>query len=158
MKITQWWWEIPRSQNETWAYSILTRYHQKHPDESPIAPKVLGHLMENGRAMGILLEKIDEDSASIEDLDGCKEVVEKIHGMGLVHGDVNRYNFIIDRSEDKEYVQMVDFESVEDYEEEAAKLELAVLPFKLEEDSGRGGPTRERIVSGSNRRNEYDCV
>ena len=148
-KIARWSWEIPRSQNETRAYSIISQYHRKYPDVPPIAPRFLGHLIKNGRAMGILLEKIDEDSASMEDLAGCEEVVGKIHAMWLIHGDVNRYNFIIGRSGDGDIVRMVDFEHVEDYEDEAACVELEALPFELAEETGRGGPGREWMMSDS---------
>ncbi|KAK7408213.1 hypothetical protein QQX98_009622 [Neonectria punicea] len=41
-------WDIARIEHETWAYSILARHQSQHPNESPIAPKFLGHLTENG--------------------------------------------------------------------------------------------------------------
>jgi hypothetical protein len=56
--------------------------------------------------------------------------------MGLVHGDVNRYNFMVDRA--KGYVRMLDFEHAEDFEEEKARLEMESLPVEMTEETGRG--------------------
>jgi hypothetical protein len=53
-------WDIRRIENETWAYSIIIQH--QHPGESAIAPSVLGHLTENYRVIGFLLEKSKGDS------------------------------------------------------------------------------------------------
>jgi hypothetical protein len=60
--------------------------------------------------------------------------------MGLVHGDVNRYNFLVDRL--NRLVSMVDFEHATALDEEAAEIELQSLPSELKEETGRGGPVR----------------
>ena len=118
-------WDLPRLENETWAYSIITRHHDQNPEAPPIAPKVLGHLTENGRIIGLLLEKVEGRHASIGDLPKCKKVLHKLHSMGLVHGDINRYNFIVDQTSDR--VVMVDFEHAEESEEGNAQREIASL-------------------------------
>jgi hypothetical protein len=141
-KFARWEWEICRMENETRAYAIINEYQQQHPEEPPIAPKFLGHIMEDGRVTGIMLEKIKGRFASIDDLVKCEEIVRKLHGLGLIHGDINRYNFILDQS--GSHVRMLDFEHIEDYEEEVAELELEVLPSELQEETGRGGPSRVR--------------
>lgn len=138
-------WQIPQIERETWAYSELEYHHRQHPDEPPIGPRFLAHLKENdGRVVGFLLEKLGGEPACIDDLANCEALLRRLHdGVGLVHGDVNRYNFIVDRA--KGYVRLVDFEHARAFEEELAKEELMSLPAELTEETGRGGPAR--IVS-----------
>lgn len=65
--------------------------------EPRIVPRVLGHLTEVGRVMGILLERLDGEFASADDLPACSSTIRRLHEIGLVHGNVNRYNFIVDK-------------------------------------------------------------
>lgn len=51
-------WEMRRIEREIWAYSLLEDHHNQHPNKSPIVPKFLAYLTENGRIMGLLLEKV----------------------------------------------------------------------------------------------------
>ncbi|KAI9663863.1 MAG: hypothetical protein M1821_007353 [Bathelium mastoideum] len=94
-KIARFEWEIPRMETETWAYSIINRDRDEHANEPKIAPDFLGHVIENGRVIGFLMEKVDGTFASEEDLESCETALRRLHRMGLIHGDVNRYNFII---------------------------------------------------------------
>ncbi|CVK91694.1 uncharacterized protein FPRN_09528 [Fusarium proliferatum] len=55
-------WEMRRIEREIWAYSLLEDHHNQHPNKSPIVPKFLAHLTENGRIMGLLLEKVMKGS------------------------------------------------------------------------------------------------
>ncbi|KAK6215029.1 alpha-galactosidase A [Colletotrichum tabaci] len=137
-------WDLRRIERETAAYYKLTQHRIQHRDEPPIAPEFLGHLTENGRVMGFLLEKIDGERACISDLPDCEALVRRIHGLGMIHGDVNRYNFVVDR-DGTEGVRLVDFEHFEDFSEEAAMEELLALPTELAEDTGRGATAK---VSG----------
>jgi hypothetical protein len=50
-KIARFEWEIPRIERETRAYQLL--------EGSGLAPRFLGHVHENGRIMGLLLEKLE---------------------------------------------------------------------------------------------------
>ena len=50
-------WEVPRIDRETWAHRILVE--NRLPNEGPSTPKFLGHLTENGRVMGFLMEKAE---------------------------------------------------------------------------------------------------
>jgi hypothetical protein len=135
-------WEIPRLERETWAYSILDQYQLDHPDMPPLTPRVLGHVTEQGRITGLLLERLEGVHASLEDLSTCAAALRRLHGMGLVHGDVNRYNFLVD--EQNGGVCMVDFEhaSALELDVKMAEEELASLASELEEVTGRGGPSR----------------
>ena len=135
-------WDLPRIQVETQVYSTITN-HQR-PGKDIVAPTFLGHLTENGRVIGLLLEKVAGDFASIQDLPQCKKALGRVHGMGLIHGDVNRYNFLVERSKgpdrSKDHVWMVDFEHAENFDKEKARLELESLASQLAEETGRGGP------------------
>jgi RIO-like serine/threonine protein kinase len=44
-------------------------------------------------------------SASFQDLSVCETALGKLHELGLVHGDVNRYNFLAT----EEGVKLLDF-------------------------------------------------
>jgi serine/threonine-protein kinase RIO1 len=65
--------------------------------------------------------------------------------MGLIHGDVNRHNFIVDRSNG--HVRMIDFEHAGNFDEKQARLELESLASHLVEETGRGGPAAERKLA-----------
>lgn len=45
--------------------------------------------------IGFVLEKLAGRAAGVEDLGACQEVLGRLHGMGVVHGDVNRFNFLV---------------------------------------------------------------
>jgi serine/threonine protein kinase len=123
-------------ERENWAYFNLDEY-QRH-EGVYISPKVLGQLTECGRVIGLLMERQEGRFASIEDLPECAATVRKLHEIGLVHGDVNRYNFVI--NEEKGNVALIDFEHAEEFSEEAAKKALESLESELNEETGRGGP------------------
>ncbi|KAJ4328632.1 hypothetical protein N0V84_000991 [Fusarium piperis] len=140
-------WQIPRLTRETWAYCVLTQTQQ--PDDGPcIAPEFLGHLTENGRVMGFLMEKLEGRFACSDDLPQCAALLRRLHrlgDMGLVHGDVNRYNFIIEEN-DPGHVRLVDFEHAQDYDEKLAQAELESLPGELAEETGRGSNVTAVVI------------
>lgn len=117
-------------------YESLTRLQST--DEARLTPEVLGHLFEGGRNVGLLLEKIEGDYATLADLPKCEAALRKLHKLGFVHGDANRYNFIVERSAGN--VKMIDFEHAEQYDEEKANAEIQELASELTDDSGRGAP------------------
>ncbi|KAK2731601.1 hypothetical protein FQN57_003276 [Myotisia sp. PD_48] len=137
LKIARWEWEIPHRHTETAVYRDLTQRQDKN---DPVIPEFLGHVTENGRVMGILLEKIEGDFAYLKDLEACTRVLSKIHAMGVIHGDPNRYNFIINRSTAS--IRMIDFEHSWNFTEADSREELESLPKELVEDTGRGLRTR----------------
>lgn len=127
-KIARFEWEIPRIERETRAYQLL--------EGSGLTPRFLGHIHENGRIMGFLLEKIEGHPASIQDLGNCETSLEKLHELGFLHGDVNRYNFLV--TEDG--VKLLDFERLqENASPESMHKELESVRVELIEESGRGG-------------------
>lgn len=69
----------------------------------------------------------------------CANALRRLYRIGLVHGDVNGYNFVVDGQSRK--VGMADFEPVAalDVDEAAAGLELESFALELTEETGRGG-------------------
>lgn len=45
--------------------------------------------------MGILLEYVPGNPARVSDLEGCLEVLRRLHEMGILMGDTNRFNFLV---------------------------------------------------------------
>ncbi|KAJ5577408.1 uncharacterized protein N7459_006372 [Penicillium hispanicum] len=127
-KIARFEWEIPRIERETRAYQLL--------EGSGLTPRFLGHIHESGRIMGFLLEKIEGRPASIQDLGACEAALKKLHELGFLHGDVNRYNFLVT----EEGVKILDFERLqENVSLESMHKELESVRVELTEESGRGG-------------------
>ncbi|KAJ5934394.1 alpha-galactosidase A [Penicillium verhagenii] len=116
-------WCLLRIERETWAYSKIESYRREHPDEPPIAPEFLGHLTENGRTIGFLLEKVNGKPAVVNDLANCEALLRRLHRLKLVHGDPNTHNFIVDRASGGK-VRLIDFETAMDFDEYAARDDL----------------------------------
>ncbi|KAI1771101.1 hypothetical protein F4818DRAFT_221715 [Hypoxylon cercidicola] len=138
--IFEWW--IPQVERETRVYEVIAE--NECPDKPPIAPAFLGHLTEQGRTIGFLMGKVEGSHASLVNLPECEAALRRLHGMGLVHGDANRYNFVVERSTG--HVKMIDFEHAEAYDEEKARAELEELKAQLTEETGRG--TTVVVVNG----------
>ncbi|KAH8179051.1 alpha-galactosidase A [Sarocladium implicatum] len=130
-------WEIPRLERETWAYSVLAQHQQSHPTEPPISPNFLAHVTEGGKVIGILLEKVDGIAACIDHLAACETLLERLHCLNLVHGDVNRYHLLVQEGLGCG-VRLIDFEHAAIFDEEMAREELRSLPTELAEDTARG--------------------
>ncbi|KJK68704.1 Lipopolysaccharide kinase Kdo/WaaP family protein [Aspergillus parasiticus SU-1] len=127
-KLARFEWEIPRIEQETQAYKML--------EQTGLAPQFLGHIHEHGRVVGFVLEKLEGRHGGIEDLSVCKALLQRFHGLGLLHGDGNRYNFIIQQGSAK----LIDFERSRycPGEEEPMNAEMNSLRDQLVEDTGRG--------------------
>lgn len=127
-KIARFEFEIPQMEVETTVYRTL--------EGSGIAPKFLGHLVENGRIMGLLIDYVQGRNGFIHDLEACQEVVARLHSLGIVHGDLNRYNFIVSPLG----VKLIDFENSSlRGDVQAMAEEFAQLSDQLTEETGRGG-------------------
>lgn len=130
--------ELRYIERETWAHQILVE--NRLPEEGPFAPAFLAHLTENGRVMGYLMEKAEGEFAGPQDLSRCQQLLRRLHALGLVHGDVNRYNFVVDRKPGGSTL-LLDWEHAEGYGEQIAREELDSLPSELSETTGRGKPS-----------------
>ncbi|KAL4891610.1 alpha-galactosidase A precursor [Aspergillus ambiguus] len=122
-------WEIQYMENETTAYQWISGYN--------IGPQFLGHLTENGRVIGFLMEHItNARHAGPQDVTGCKEVLSRLHGIGIRHGDTNRFNFLIRDSK----ATLIDFDTARKCDDrDVLQQELDGLTASLEDPSGRGG-------------------
>ena len=124
-KIARFEWELPRIEQEPRVYQLL--------ESCGLIPRFLAHVHENGRIMGFLLEKIEGRSASFQGLSVCETALGKLHELGLVHGDVNRYNFLVT----EEGVKLLDFEPLrENASSESMSKELENLGAELVDESG----------------------
>ena len=89
--------------------------------------------------MGFLIEKVDGKNGEIDDLEACESIVQRLHSLGIVHGDLNKYNFIIGPTK----TTLVDFEnSTKNGSKEEMQKEFTGLTEQLTEETGRGGPFR----------------
>ncbi|EPQ57819.1 hypothetical protein GLOTRDRAFT_126310 [Gloeophyllum trabeum ATCC 11539] len=127
-KIARFEWELQYVEQETAVYKTI--------DGLGIAPQFLGHLAEEGRVMGLLLEKVEGRLAGIEDLDACRSALKRLHALGILHGDTNRHNYIVT----DQGVKVIDFENaIVGGSQEQMDEECAQLALQLTETSGRGG-------------------
>lgn len=120
-------WEIGYYITETQVYSWI--------DGSNIGPQFLGYLTEEGRVIGFLIEKVEGRHATISDLLACKAVVRQLHGLGILHKDLNKHNFLIS----ERGAVLIDFETAERSDDnEAMEVELKGLDEQLLDESGVG--------------------
>jgi predicted Ser/Thr protein kinase len=122
-------WEIGYIEAETRIYQLI--------QPLGITPPFLGHIHEAGRVIGFLLEKIEGRHANLEDLEICKAALQRLHDQRILHGDCNRYNFIIG-ADGK--ITLIDLEGAKiDADAEMMEREMASLEEKLRDESGLGG-------------------
>lgn len=106
-------------------------------DGHGIAPKFLGHLTEDGRVIGFLMERItNAKHAGPEDLTACQQVLSQLHQLGIRHGDVNRFNFLAQRSK----TVLIDFDTTRICNDrDALQEEFDSLSEYLNNVSTKGG-------------------
>ncbi|KAH6958157.1 hypothetical protein FAVG1_04120 [Fusarium avenaceum] len=128
-KIARFPWEIQYIEAETRIYQRL--------QSSTVSPSFLAHIHEEDRVIGFLLEKVEGRRAGIADLEICQRALQRLHDLGILHGDVNRHNFIIPPGHE---AVLIDFEkSMINADAESLKKEMSSLAEQLSEDTGRGG-------------------
>lgn len=132
-------WEIGYYLAESKVYSWI--------EGKNIGPEFLGYIMEEGRAIGFLLEQVEGRHAGPSDLPACKAIVGKLHALGIIHSDLNKGNFFIG----EKGITLIDFETAKKSEDkEAMEKELMGLEGQLRDVSGEGavvfeGEDDERI-------------
>jgi predicted Ser/Thr protein kinase len=126
-------WEMHYFVDETSIYETI--------EGSSIGPGFYGHLREGDRVTGLVLEHIkDARHAGPEDLSECREMLGRLHNLGILHGDVNRFNFLVRKVDGTKNVTIIDFESARDCSDEAAfQEELKLLAKQLSAVDGVGG-------------------
>jgi len=125
-KIARFEHELPEIEREAQAYRII--------DGHNIGPRFLGHLTENGRVMGILMEYIPGTRHGTgDDLGVCIATLGRLHEFKILLGDTNRNNFLV--SADGGRAIICDFASSElDADEVTMKEEEDGLLMSLEND------------------------
>jgi tRNA A-37 threonylcarbamoyl transferase component Bud32 len=99
-------------------------------------PAFLRHLTEEGRPIGFVLEYVEGRYTAISDLDAYEPIFTKNHRLGLLHGDLNKYNFLITERD----AVLVDFETMQQSEDKKAmQNELESLKEQLLDDPENGG-------------------
>lgn len=121
--------EIPWVEAETRAYRWI--------DGHNIGPKFLGHISENGRIIGFIVEFVDNvEHAEIGDLPLCQVALGRLHQLGIKHGDNNKYNMLVHDGR----VTLIDFDFAQKTDDpEDLKDEMDSLSAKLLDTSFEGG-------------------
>ncbi|OIW27480.1 hypothetical protein CONLIGDRAFT_432151 [Coniochaeta ligniaria NRRL 30616] len=128
-KFTEFPWQTPYLEAETAAYQWIEGSH--------IGPRFLGHLTEEGRVIGFVLEYIgNARAAGPGDLAACQSVLKKLHSLGIRHGDINKHNFLVQRDG---RVALLDFETAKkDASLDELEAEYQQLTKSLQDPSLRG--------------------
>ncbi|KAF2135473.1 uncharacterized protein K452DRAFT_313963 [Aplosporella prunicola CBS 121167] len=122
-------WEVAQCDAETRAYQWINGHG--------IGPVFLAHLSEHGRIIGFLIEKVPgAQHAAPEHLSLCRQTLARLHQLCIIHGDVNKYNFLVHNGK----ATLIDFDHTQRCEDaDMLENELKSLEEKLNESSGRGG-------------------
>ncbi|KAI1131431.1 hypothetical protein F5Y10DRAFT_66597 [Nemania abortiva] len=89
---------IAKIATETMMYQLI--------EHSEIGPRFLGHVRENGRVVGFLLEYFPGGPADSKDrhsdlaIDKCTKALDGLHFLGIVHGDAHPRNCLIGKGKD----------------------------------------------------------
>ena len=129
VKFAEFPWQMPFFEAETTAYEWI--------DGQGVGPKFLGHFTEAGRVIGFVMEYIDDArSADTRDLAACQSVLAKLHSLGIKHGDINKYNFLVREGR----AVLIDFETaLRCSEKKELQAEYEHLEHSLSDSSRRGG-------------------
>lgn len=122
-------WQIPYFEAETMAYEWI--------DGTDIGPRFYAHVTEAGRVIGWIMEDLHEmRTAEPEDLAVCQVALTELHALGIKHGDINRFNFMVKGN----VARMIDFETAQKCEDsKELQDELERLAESLNDPSFRGG-------------------
>ena len=133
-KFACWEWEINYMDDECAAYQWIEGHS--------IGPKFLGHITEEGRVIGFLMERVMDETgdarhATPADNEACSKALAKLHQLGILHGDINKYNMLVTNKG----VTLVDFCTARNCEDASAfDKEMRSLEASLRSDSRLGKP------------------
>ena len=133
-KFACWDWEIGYMEDECTAYQWIEGYN--------IGPKFLGHITEDGRVIGFLMERVTDETgdarhATPADLEVCQQALAKLHNLGILHGDLVKYNILITNKG----ATLIDFSEARESDDIlASEEERKILETELRSDSDRGRP------------------
>ncbi|KZF24244.1 hypothetical protein L228DRAFT_237191 [Xylona heveae TC161] len=108
-----------------------------------VGPRFLAHLTEHGRVIGFIMERItNARHAEPEDLAACQATLSRLHSLGIKHGDINRFNFLIIRESppSSSTAILIDYDTARKCDDkEELRREYDDLARSLQDPSGRGG-------------------
>lgn len=115
-------WEIGYLENETIPYEWI--------DGHEVGPRFLGHLTEDGRVIGFLMERVTgARHANPDDLAVCQKSLRQLHELKIHHGDTNRFNFHVCDTK----AVLIDFDSARKCDDENLLIqEMEDLPRRLQ--------------------------
>ncbi|KAG6092572.1 hypothetical protein E4U30_005286 [Claviceps sp. LM220 group G6] len=132
MKIAVWPDELDGIESEIAVYQRIC--------DKGVGPKFLGHVTEgpDGRVIGFIAEWVGgARSAEPRDLEDCKKALGRLHQLGIKHGDINKYNFLVREGHE---VVLIDFEvSKLDCSHDELEEEMNALKDRLESMHLAGG-------------------
>lgn len=74
--------------------------------------------------------------ACLSDIAACQQTLDRLHQLGILHGDINRFNFLIHGSK----AVLIDFDTARKCDDQdALRKEFETLPSYLQDTSRRGG-------------------
>jgi hypothetical protein len=105
---------------ELQCYESGTRIYERI-DGQAIGPLFLGHLTEEGRVIGLVIEYIKYARHARPRCCGglSKCIKEAASARPFTHGDVNRHNFLVREADGRKTVTLIDFESASDCTDDA---------------------------------------
>lgn len=117
--------------NESITYRLL--------EKTGLAPSFWGHLRQNGKVVGLLLEHISGRRALRRDRKACEETLKKLHELGHVHGGLHDENILI-RTEGPQRgtAVLIDFSATHNAGKRSEQRdEMASLSCVLHKDSDK---------------------
>lgn len=87
--------------------------------------------------IGSLMERVTgARHACPNDIAACQQILSRLHHLGNLHGDINRFNFLIRDSK----AVLIDFDTARKCgDQDALSKEFEALPEYLQDTSRRGG-------------------
>lgn len=102
-------WMMHRIEQETAVWERVTA--QRGDATRYWAPRFLGHVSEEGRVIGFLMEFISGHFPRGEgDREVCSKALEKLHGLGMKHSDIHRGSFVVRREKGVDEAVLVDLQ------------------------------------------------
>lgn len=133
-KFACWWWEIGYMEDECTAYQWIEGHN--------IGPRFLGHITEEGRVIGFLMERVADETGDARhptpaDLEVCQQALAKLHDLGILHGDLVKYNILVT----SKGAMLIDFSTARKSDDSSAfEKEKKSLEAQLCSESDRGRP------------------
>jgi hypothetical protein len=124
-------------------------------DGRGIGPKFLAHIMENkDRCIDYMIEWVCGRPATIADFKACRTTLPKLHQLGITHGGLTRYDFLVT---DTGLAVLHNFEIEKKTDDRAAmEAEMAGMEDAFKSDRGRRHHISQELHAEIGRINKRD--